>query len=439
MSQPERTAYSLHPSANVTQRFAMAGDDLALHFDLESLNQKQADDHLANQLLTGMLQVALLAISKPGDEVALYEGFQDSPWHGYLNSYHEMYRTLGLNPIPIGSCSYHPMEGYYESVAAAETKTDADNLYMISGSNECLHQNRTALEISRNLNSKIHFFQHAPEFAVPIPSTCLTTPADLDSTTVAEFTESHGFPMMLKTLGLAGARCVFAVESLAEAQALCAEYPIDMSILLQARLAQEDYQEMTVDLLVSDTDIHITNVRQILFANNVWVGNLLGPEVQIQPQDQEELLRLGEYARKFGYTHPLGVNCGVDYFVRKEGADPALPPLLVTEINARWTGGLFPAEVLQKLNRQNKTAVAIMDAVPVDSFAEYVEFQQSALEPADFSMVPLGFCPQPMPIDGTDYLYTWQIVTGSFDQFLERLSSQLPEAVLPAARQIVFS
>ena len=46
-------------------RFSMAGDDCSLHFDLDALSQKQQADHRANQVLTGMLQLALMYMAKP--------------------------------------------------------------------------------------------------------------------------------------------------------------------------------------------------------------------------------------------------------------------------------------------------------------------------------------------------------------------------------------
>ena len=438
MSDMQRTAWPTAPGSPASQRYAMAGDDLSLHFDLDSLTPKQQDDHLANQLLTGMLQVALLAIGRPQDEVALYDAFLEPRWADALQRYSAMWHRLGLETVPIERCSYHPMNGFYESVAASRTDTDADNLYMLSGSNYGLHRSDAALEMSRNLNSKMHFHLNAPQAGIPMPATLLTSKADLRSAEVQAFASEVGFPMMLKTLGLAGARCVFSVASIDDALAQVAEYDDDMAVLLQQQLNVDHYQEMTVDLLVADDNVQISNVRQLLFANGLWVGNLIGGEVSVSDDHAAQLINVGRYAQRFGFSSPHGVNCGVDYFIRRPDAPGNGPDFLVTEINARWTGGLFPAETLRQLNALGHTNVAFMDAVPESEFERYLEFAEQHLhgDGGSFGFVPLGFCPVPTVIESTNYLYCWQVVSGRFPDFLASLEKSLDPRCLAAASQI---
>ena len=224
------------------------------------------------------------------------------------------------------------------------------------------------LAVSRNLNSKVHFAKHAPQFGLPVPATLHCQKKDLASESVAAFFAAYPKPLMLKTLGLAGARNVTTVGSVIDAADYVAEYADAMDVILQERLDVADYTEMTVDLFVGDDDIRITNVRRIMFADGLWVGNLLGPSVQLSADHERELIRVGEYARSHGFSAPQGLNLGVDYFVRNAAANAALPELLITEINARWTGGLFPAELVRRLGVGDADVLAFIDLCPPERF-----------------------------------------------------------------------
>ena len=421
-------------------RFSMAGDDCSLHFNLDELTPKQREDHLSNQVLTAMLQVALLYIAKSEDEVCLYDLFMQAPWAEALLNYHRLFAAMGLRPAPPQQLRYHPVDDFYASVAASVSTCEAETLYMVSGSNLPLHNNEALLTVSKNLNSKVHFAAHAPAFGLPVPETLHCTKAALDSHRVAAFFAQHQPPLMLKTLGLAGARNVTTVNSVAEAADYLAEYDSGMDVILQQRLRTEDYTEMTVDLFVSDTDIHVTNVRQIMFADGLWVGNLMGNAVRLPAHHEQALLQVGEYARNHGYHNSLGFNLGIDYFIRNPQAEPTLPEMVVTEINARWTGGLFPAELARRLGVQDQPVVAFIDMCPPQHFNEYQRFLErhlySEISTAAFNIAPMGFAPFRMNIDGADNLFVWQVVIGSFDAFKRARAGELADSVLVTAPNI---
>ena len=153
---------SFIPEQSASTLYAMAGDDCSLHHDLSSLTPKQQVDHQENQVLTSALQVALIGLGKTNDHVALGTPFTQSMARELLGHYSEMFAAMGLDSIPDSQWQFHPLEGYYESVANSLPDVDLTNLYMISGSNEPLHQNPEALAVSRNVNSKLHFAEHAP-------------------------------------------------------------------------------------------------------------------------------------------------------------------------------------------------------------------------------------------------------------------------------------
>ena len=81
---------SFFPDRPLPTLYAMAADDLPLHFNMDELTEKQKADHYEQNQLLAMLQSALLSISKPADYVALFDAFSRAPWDGFLRNQHAM-------------------------------------------------------------------------------------------------------------------------------------------------------------------------------------------------------------------------------------------------------------------------------------------------------------------------------------------------------------
>jgi hypothetical protein len=424
-------AGSYFPGSHYSSLYAMAGDDCSLFFDLDELTEKQQADHLSNIELTAMLQVALACVGHSSDHIALYEENLEPDWSQTLARYHQFFERMVDNTVPMGNFSYHPKSTYYESVAKLVRDnpdlTDVVNLYMSSGSNSVIHNNPDLLAINRNVNSKNHFAEHAPTFGIPVPDTLVTTKAALLSDEVEAFFTKHQNQVMLKLLGLAGARNVTAVASTATANEYVAEYDNDMIVLLQKKLDLDYYTEMTVDLVVSTTEVRIANIRKILFADGLWVGNLIGESIALTDAQTNVLLQVGAYARGHGYVSDEGSNCGVDFFIGKDGS------IIVTEINARWTGGLFPAEILQQIDTGGRDAVPFFDLVLIDKREAYLDFLDRYLigeYQGEFAMLPIGFGCFPTLVDGQEYFYTWQAVIGDLEKFKKVKNEELGSGVM---------
>ena len=423
---------SFIPEQSASTLYAMAGDDCSLHHDLSSLTPKQQVDHQENQVLTCALQVALVGLGKSIDHVALGSPFTDLEWRDMLGHYSEMFVDMGLDSVPDSQWQFHPLDGYYESVAAVLPEVDLTNLYMISGSNEPLHQNAKALAVCRNVNSKLHFAEHAPQAGLPVPHTEVYSKRGIREGEADRLFSEFSNGVMVKLLGLAGSRNVFAVDSVADCLNQIEEYSDDVQILLQEKLDISQWREMTVDLTITPQDVSISNVRQILFAGGKWVGNYISPELEVPEAHEAVLMQVGAYARDHGHVAEEGINCGVDYFV--SGDD-----VIVTEINARWTGGLFPAEFLRRL-AITQPAVAFFDMVPVVQSDAVRAFQREHLFPAAgnaFAYVPMGFTPFAMEIEGAERYFVWQIVVGDFAAFVEAKRQALPEDAFPTAELIL--
>ncbi len=424
---------SFFPAQTGSVLYAMGADDCSLFFDLRTLTEKQQADHQANITLTAALQVALIALGKPADWVAMFDTFAEAPWAGVLDRYRAQFRAAGFETIPPDHVVWGRKADFYDSLVGRIPAVDLVNLYMVSGSNGVLHQDPAALAVSRNLNSKFHFAEHAPAFGIPVPETFVTTRAGLGDADSRAFLERHlaaDGAIMLKISGLAGARNVTSVSSLAEAQAYVDQYDDAMAVLLQKKLDLSAYTEMTADLCVTDRDISIANIRRILFADGVWVGNSIPASHDLPPDQHAALIRVGEYARRHGLVVPEGANCGVDYFVGPDGG------IIITEINVRWTGGLFPTQALQRLRPDGVEAVVCFDIVPVPEIDAYLDFVQAhAPGPgpgeAAFSCLALGFSPFEQDIGGRAHIYVWHIVMGDWAAFHRAKLTTLAAGVLP--------
>jgi len=423
---------SFIPEQSGSTLYAMAGDDCSLHHDLSSLTPKQQVDHQENQVLTCALQVALVGLGKKNDHVALGAPFTDSAWREMLGHYSEMFAAMGLDSVPEDQWQFHPLDGYYESVAASLPEVDLTNLYMISGSNKPLHQDPEALAVSRNVNSKLHFAEHAPQAGLPVPRTEVYSKRAIREGEADRMFSELPNGVMVKLLGLAGSRNVFAVDSVADCLDQITEYDDAVQILLQEKLDISQWREMTVDLTITPQDVSISNVRQILFAGGKWVGNYISPELEVPEPHKAVLMQVGAYARDHGHVAEEGINCGIDYFVSGD-------EVIVTEINARWTGGLFPAEFLRRL-AITQPAVAFFDMVPVAQSEAVRTFQREHLFPAagdSFAYVPMGFTPFAMEIEGAERYFVWQIVVGDFAAFVEAKRQALTEDAFPTAELIL--
>jgi len=421
------------PDQAGTVLYAMAGDDCSLHHDLEELTPKQQTDHAENQMLTCALQVALSGLGKSVDYVPMAAQFNEENWSALLLHYLDMFRRVGLESVDFKHLSYHPLDKFYESVARNIPSVDLVNLYMVSGSNQVLHKDSLALNVSRNTNSKLHFAEHAPMAGIQVPVTKIYSKLAIEHGDADEFFRANKTGLMVKILGLAGSRNVFPAADVAECLFSLQEYESDLEVLLQEIIDTSRFQEMTVDLTITPKDIQISNIRKILFAGGKWVGNYISKDLELSKKHREELLKVGSYARSHGHVAEEGTNCGIDYFI--DGDE-----VIVTEINARWTGGLFPAEFLRKLNIQ-EPAIAFFDMAPLDKIADLQAFQNEHLYSPDngeiFSYLPMGFCPFGVEIDGSTNVFFWQQVIGDFECFVEARKKALPGSVFPTADSIL--
>lgn len=424
-------SYALNQPASVL--FAICADECLLHFKEAELTPKQIADHESNKDLIAFLQVASVAMSKPGDRVALYDGFAAEPWRSCLSRYHRMFAQLGLETAPESALQFHPRDDFYGPLNGGQAATELVTVFLLSGTNEHLRGDPEAAAISRRVNSKMHLARDAAAFDIPVPASLVLTVADIEGDEARAFLDRHGGAVMLKVMGLSGSRNVTSVASVEEAAAYLAEYGPEVDILLQRKLPTEGFTEMTVDLRIDPEHIEITNVRQILFRDGLWIGNFISDTLSLTPGQREALLRVGDYVRQQGYVAAEGLNCGIDFFVSDDG-------IQIIEINARWTGGLMPAEMIRLLGAGDPGAVAVVDTVGAAQIADYLGFLEQQLHSRDrnapFAMVPMGFSPYGPVVDGEQQAYVWHLIFGDLAAFRAAKDEALGERALLASASV---
>ncbi len=428
-------SYALSQPGSV--QFAICADECLLHFKEDQLTPKQRADHESNKDLIAFLQVASIAMSKPGDRVALYDRFAEEPWKSALHRYLALYAKLGQTTVGFEDLQFHPRDDFYRPLVDTPPPTDLVSVFLLSGTNEHLRADPEAAEVSRLVNSKMNLARDARQFGIPVPESLVLARRDIESDEAKAFLARHGQHVMLKVMGLSGSRNVTAIHSVEEGAAYLAEYQQDVDILLQQRLPDRAFTEMTVDLRIDSDHVEITNVRQILFLNGLWIGNFISDTLALTAAQQSALLKVGEYVRSKGYVAPEGLNCGIDFFI---GDDPAKDPIFIIEINARWTGGLMPAEMVRRLGAGSPGAVAVVDTVSVSRFADYLAFLEGHLYDRErpFSMAPMGFSPYGPVVDSDQRVYVWHLVFGDLVAFRKAKDAALGLEQLAATASVVL-
>jgi hypothetical protein len=309
---------------------------------------------------------------------------------------------------------------------------------MTSGSNNLLHNDPAAYAVSQNVNSKVHFARNAPGFGIPVPDTLVTTKGALKAEEAAAFAAKHDNKLVVKTLGLGGARTVMAADSLQASRDYVAEFDDDMDVILQQRLDLTLYRELTADLIIKPDSITLSGVRGLLFTEDIWVGSLMSPDIAVTEEQHAELMKIGDYVRAQGYVAPEGLICGVDFFVAQEGGeeDEGETPFIAIELNCRWTVGLYSAEIIRRAGAADQPCIAMINLVEeaeIDPVLDFMDQHLYSKSEAGFGLLPVGFSPIPQVTDGKNSYYFWLAVAGDFEAFKRVRNARLGAHILNRA------
>ena len=425
---------SFSPGLKVPALHALRADDIPMYFDMDNLTAKQADDFKESNVIGAMLQTCLMGISKPEDYIAVFEAVIQPPFDDVAKRYNAIMQKVGLPVVPLDHLIATPIETFYEHVAANLPDVEIVDFMMVSPPNQILHGSQEAVDVIFKLNSKFHFAQNAPSFGIPVPESLAVTPPLANQASVESLFARHNNQIMMKLDGMPGGRNVVPVSTVAEADDILAEvYPSSTEVVLQQRLNLQEYEEWTVDLLITESAITVDNTRHILLSEGNWVGNHIPPASPLTSEQETLLVNVGKYAQSFGFGTAEGSNMGIDYFIGKDGS------IIVTEINPRWTAGLLPSEVLKRIGTTDQHTIAYFDMIKLDDYEQYLSYVEQHLPGArdeSFDVIPIGFSPFPLDMEGIDMCYVWLVVRGDFVAYREDVQSQFTAGNFPVSAQI---
>jgi hypothetical protein len=425
---------SFSPGLQAPTLHALRADDIPMYFDMDNLTPKQAEDFKESNVIGAMLQTCLMGISKPEDYIAVFEAVTQPPFDEVAKRYHAIMTKVGLAVVPLDHLIPSPVETFYEHVLDNLPEVDVVDFMMISPQNQILHGSKAAVDVIYKLNSKFHFAQNAPSFGIPVPESLAVVPPLINQANVESLFSRHNNQIMMKLDGMPGGRNVFPVSTVAEADDILAElYPSTTEVVLQQRLNLQEFEEWTVDLLVTDNAITLDNTRHILLSDGNWVGNHIPPASPLTREQEDLVIKVGKYAQSFGFGTAEGSNLGIDYFVGKDGS------IVITEINPRWTAGLLPSEVLKRLGTTDQHTIAYFDLIKQDDYEQYLDYVEQRL-PGDktrsFDVIPIGFSPYPVNMEDVNMCYVWLVVRGDFAAYRKEVQTQFSPGNFPVATQI---
>ncbi|MEO2182269.1 MAG: hypothetical protein ABGY43_08190 [bacterium] len=425
---------SFSPGLSAPTLHALRADDIPMYFDMDNLTPKQAEDFAESNIIGAMLQTCMMGISKPEDYIAVFAAVTQPPFDEVVKRYNTMMQKAGLSVVPLDHLIPTPVETFYEHVADNLPEVDVVDFMMVSPQNQILHGSSAAVDVIYKLNSKYHFAQNAPTFGIPVPESLAVTPPLANQGDIEGLFSRHKNQIMMKLDGMPGGRNVIPVSSVAEADNILTEvYPTATEVVLQQRLNLLAFEEWTVDLLVTDDAITVDNTRHILLSEGNWVGNHIPPVSPLTSEQEALLINVGKYAQSFGFGTPEGSNLGIDYFIGKDGS------IVVTEINPRWTAGLLPSEVLKRVGSTGQHTIAYFDMIKQDDYEQFFEYVEQRLPGArsgSFDVMPIGFSPYPIDMEGTEMCYVWIVVRGDFVAYRDELQTQFGQGSFPVATQI---
>lgn len=396
--------------------FAMSADEPYLYYPKGTLTEKhQAQAKLVMDIMA-MFQVGMLILAKTTDSIAFYNAFQCSPWRHFLSWHHEILSCIFDDVTPKENFYYYPRDSFYQAIAADKQRQSFNNIIVsqMSHANEILHQDQLALLSSQLAHSKMELANRAHEFGIPVPPSMVCKRMDLSSQKVADIFSQYENQVILKISGMGGANNVAAVENPDQALEYLTGFPDDTPVLLQQKLDTSRYKEMTVDLHITERKAHIDNIRNVLVYDGLWIGNHMNSNLSLTESQKSTLLKVADYVHSVGYTNPHGLNCGIDFFIHDD-------ELLVTEINARWTGGMLASQVVKKLKLQSTDLYAFIDHIVISDMEKYMGFVEANIYDASeksFAVIPIGFSPYVQNIEEQERILIWMSVVGDFAAFI---------------------
>lgn len=411
----------------------MLGDEPLMFQRLEELSPHQRQHHENMRFNILPFAMCFVAISRPNDEVFLDSLFLEKEdlfdWHRQIYS--------GLSLKTSRRLHFLDPDQIYGQALGARTGEQKVASVCFSYEIEKNADIERLLAISKAVNSKIDLVKRSRQAAFQTPESMILSGEQLTEASIHRYFDLPERGLLIKSDGLGGGFNVCRVKTFDDITEFIGNYPPDTLFVIQNEIDPRRYAEFIADYLVKTQSAELLNIRLKLTAGDRWFGNVYSPAFMRGKEELIDLTRCIEDVREHGYYSDEGYICGIDFFRAKE----ELQTQLVTDINARWTGGLPVAVLIRKLGLENHIVYSHLDEVLEEEWPRYKKLVEEHLLPAqgirdslagEFEIFPVSFSPK---VEQGKF-YVWLMITGDYAAFVEKKSGRLSRESLPLSETV---
>lgn len=425
MKMRQEVAGPYYPKGNRAFLYCMIGDEALMFKPKDRLNayQRQHVDSMRFDILA--FSMCFVAISRPQDSIYLDRLFLEEK--EFFDWHRDIYAKAGLRSSK--RLFFHEPDHIYSEALKARREDELISTVCFSHQLQGACTMSRRLAVSKRVNSKVQLVARAATAGFRTPKSVLLAKRQL---TRAALRRHFDFPkrgLFLKTDGVGGGFNVKSVNGFEECQAFARDFEPGTLFVAQEKVDRSIYSEGIVDYAVRSNGIEILSARLKLVANNSWFGGVYSSRLAFTESQIRNLERCIRDVQAQGYHCEEGFICGLDFFQSKDDQ-------LITDINARWTGGLPVAILLDKLGLAGTTAYSHLDELSQSEILKYRRFVQKHLytpggdfKPAEgaFRIFPVSFSPKVN--DGK--LYVWFAVIGDYHAFALEKNLRFSPGSLP--------
>jgi hypothetical protein len=418
-----------HQDSNRAYLYCMIGDEPLMFKRQNELNRYQRRHVSSMRFDILPWSMSFLPISRPDDEIFLDSLFLDSKdflqWHQDIYTKWELDLTRNIHFA-------HPDKIYRRALDACKEPRLTTTTCLSYAVNDCCDVSKE-LAASQRANSKIELVHRAKEAGFRIPHSVILKKADLQLSRLSEHFNFPNTELLLKTDGLGGGSNVRTFSAVDDCREFTGDFEPEALFVIQEKLDRKVYTEFITDFTVYPDRIDTLATRMKLTSGNRWFGNIYSPRFVPDCKQMENLWKCITNVQSLGYHSTAGFVCGIDYFQSKNDH-------VITEVNARWTGGLPVQILLARLGLANQLVYSHLDqlsAIHLEKYRRFVEkhlYMPNTSMPQEgrFKILPIAFSPQ--FTDGSTYI--WIAVAGDYGAFHQAKEQGIASDALPLSTEV---
>jgi hypothetical protein len=402
-----------HPLPTESYVYSIVSDESVMFEPVTSLSELCLRQYEMLERAFYPCSMGFLVASKPGDQVVLSDQFLQErelmDWH--LTRYSD----IGFDVA--SAIHFVPRDEMYRkaiNVCAPGQKIIATCYsFELDGFQDITRM----LAISRSVNSKMNLSTYARKGGFHIPQSIVVAAGEL---LAGDWMELFDFPrksVVIKSDGLGGGCNVRTVSSQDELVEAAEMFKASGQLTVQELLDHQTMRETVTEVKISPNQIEIHNIRQKLVNANQWFGNVFSPKNTLSPEDRRNVLRCADHLRRQSYCSSEGpLNCGIDSFCGEASNR-------IIEVNARLTGGLPAALLVERLGLEQEIVASYLDSIHCSEASRYFEFVidhllQRGVSVGPFKLIPVSFS----PCMTNGLMDVWLMVVGDYEVFAQAVS-----------------